>query len=255
MALEILEPVEQVTVNTLLYGPPKTGKTAGASSTGLPTLYLNADHRNALHFARQRGAEISEVRINGMSTLVDVTLAVEAGTFGRDDVIVVDPLSELYRVLLEEDSNRAIRPTLNQRGDVVVNLERWCRKMCDLEVNVVFVCHELIVPGEDDVLARVLPFTGTKNPSLGLKLAGMVDVLGYTGRVETKDGARFMAQLVEGGGRLGGDRFACLAEPNGAAEMNLQEWFAKIRSHEARPETPVEENNETAADAPQEEAS
>jgi hypothetical protein len=51
---------------------------------------------------------------------------------------------------------------------------------------------------------------------------GMVDVIGYCG-VQTDEGEpRYVAQLLPGGGRRGGDRFNVLGA---VREVDLTEWF------------------------------
>lgn len=209
-------------VNVLLYGPPKSGKTAGACSAPEPVVLLNADLPNASRYAHSR-REILELQFEGFETLVDVVRALGDGTLDAGTV-VVDPIGELHRHLLEEASNRAVRPTLNQYGDVGVHLERFCRALCEAPVNTVLVCHEQPVKDEASGVIERLPWTGTTNPALGHKLMGMVDVVGYCGLSERDDGElEYVAQLVNGGGRRGGDRFAVLGL---ARTLDLSEWFA-----------------------------
>jgi hypothetical protein len=81
---------------------------------------------------------------------------------------------------------------------------------------------------------EVLPFTGSaSNPSLGRKLMSMVDVIGYTARVEQEDGnVQYVAQLIPAKGRRGGDRFDVLGD---FRPLDLSEWFAAMAaaSHDA----------------------
>lgn len=194
-------------------------------------MLLNADLPNAPHYARERDVEgrILEVAFEGLSTLADVIIGVEQERNGAAklvDTIVVDPIGELHRRLLEEQSNRAIRPTLQAYGDVSVHLERFCRRLCELPVNVVFVCHEFPVKDEATGTIERLPYTGTTNPALGQKLLGMVDIVGYTGVIEREDGSKlYAAQLIQAGGRRGGDRYAVLGD---LQPLDLSAWLALI---------------------------
>jgi hypothetical protein len=98
-----------------------------------------------------------------------------------------------------------------------------------MPIHAVFVLHENSVKDEESGSLERLPFTGTKNPVLAEKLMAMVDVIGYTGVVEEKgDGNRvhYVAQLVSGRGRRGGDRFGVLGT---SRELDLAEWLEVIR--------------------------
>jgi hypothetical protein len=231
MALKLREPPTQTYPNVLLFGAPKTGKTAGACSAPGGVLLLNADLPNAPHYARSRDPDgrIMEVEFEGMSTLADVVIGIEQeanGSARMVDTVVVDPIGELHRRLLEDASKRAIRPTLPMYGDVSVHLERFCRKLCELPVNTVFVCHEFPVKDEASGQFERLPYTGTTNPALGQKLMGMVDIVGYTGVIERDDGTRtYAAQLFTAAGRRGGDRYDVLGD---FRALDLAEWFSRI---------------------------
>jgi len=253
MTLKIKDPVQPQFANVLLYGPPKTGKSAAAASTGTKTLYLNADVGNALFYARQlAGDALDEAEFEGLQTLIDI-YDVATKPDCPWETIVVDPISDVHRTLLEERSNLAVRPSLNQRGDVSVELERWCRNMCKYgQTNFIVIAHELVIePEGGDVQYR--PFTGVNKPTLGNKLAGMVDVIGYTGVLEAENKTHFVAQLREARGRVAGDRFNCIANEQGWAELNLAEWFALIGAAKAAASpSDSETDNKTAATAEKE---
>jgi hypothetical protein len=74
-----------------------------------------------------------------------------------------------------------------------------------------------------------LPFTGTSNPDLGQRLVEMADIVGYAGRLETENEVKFVAQLFNGNGRRGGDRFGVLGD---YAELDLKHWFDTIAGAE-----------------------
>jgi hypothetical protein len=224
MALKLVSPSQEPpTLNVLLYGPPKAGKTVGASSAPGPVLYLNAERPNATRFAhRLRGDELHEVRLEGLSTLIDVIDHFRSGK-AEERTVVLDPVGEAHRLLLEEASDRAIRPKIQEYGDVSTHLERFCRALCDLPVNAVFVTHETAV--KDDEAGQRLPFTGTSNPAPAAKLMAMVDVIGYCGVVEPDDDGpvRYVAQLVTANGRRGGDRTGTLGK---LRDLDLADWVA-----------------------------
>jgi hypothetical protein len=210
--------------NVLLYGPPKTGKTAGACSAPGAVALVNLDLPNATQFAHSRDGEgrIHEIEFEGMQTLIDLHEAVHQKP--AFDTVVVDPIGELHRRLLEEASGRAVRPTLNQYGDVGTHLERFCRMLCEAPVNAIFVAHETPVKDEASGTMERLPWTGTTNPALGQKIMGMVDIVGYTAVLEVEGQAEpdYVAQLISAQGRRGGDRFNALGDWR---KLDLTEWF------------------------------
>jgi len=86
-----------------------------------------------------------------------------------------------------------------------------------------------------------LPFTGSKTGSqgaLGAKLAGMVDIIGYTAvhEVEGEPEPHYAAQLISRKGRSGGDRFDCLGK---FRDVDLMEWFELAGVHTTS--LPIEE--------------
>lgn len=220
--LELVTPSEDVNINVLLYGPPKTGKTIGACSAAKPLLHVNADRPNATRLAHDM-YEFDEVRFKGLDTMIAVMAALDEGHYRT---VVLDTLGEMYRVLLEDLSGRALRPKIQQYGDTGTHLERFCRALCDKPVNVVLVCHEIGLEDEEAGLIERVPYTGTKNPILGEKLMAVVDVVGYTGVVREGDDVSYIAQLFSGGGRKGGSRWPQLGR---ARELNLEEWETTIR--------------------------
>ena len=164
--------------------------------------------------------------MEGLQTFTDVILRFRDGD-APEKTVVLDPVGDARRILLEEMSNRALRPPIQLQGDANIHIERFCRALCELDVNVVVVAHELATKDEEAGGFERVPFTGTKNPALGNQLIQMVDVIGYCGVVEGEDGAdpRYMAQLISGNGRKGGDRFDVLGK---ARDLNLSEWHSLI---------------------------
>lgn len=229
--LTFVVPHDEPNMNILLYGAPKTGKTVGASSVPGPVLYLNGDRPNATRFAHGlRGDDLREVRVEGLQTIIDATHELESGDYRS---VVVDPVSDVYRLILEDLSGRALSPQIQQYGDTGTYLERFCRELCEKPVNTVFVCHETAVKDEDSGGFERLPFTGTSNPALGAKLMAMVDVIGYTGVVagEGDTPPQYVAQLINGKGRRGGDRFGVLGPMR---DLNLGEWVSLAKKATAQ---------------------
>jgi hypothetical protein len=234
MPLSFVEPPVAPKRNVLLYGPPKSGKTAGACSAPGPILLLNADLPNASWYAheraRQAGEEhLHEIEYKGFESLTDIGFAIERGNLAGPDgctieTIVVDPVNELYRMLLEQLSDRALSPSLPTYQAVTVHMERFYRALCkNRGYNVVFVAHEMPVKDESTGVVERLAQTGTTNPSLGQKLMAMVDVIGYTAVVESGEKYTYLAQLVNAKGRRGGDRFDSLGP---VQPIDLAAWFA-----------------------------
>lgn len=221
MTLQFVKPSPDPHLNVLLYGPAKSGKTVGATSVPGPVLLLNGDTTNATRYAHLlHGDQLREVRFEGLETLIDAANAVESGDYAS---VVLDPIGDIHRIILEGLSKRAVRPSMNQYGDTTTHLERFCRALCEKPLNAVFVAHETASRDETSGGFEHLPWTGTSNPALGAKLMAMVDVIGYTGVVEQEGGGvKFMAQLITGRGRRGGDRFGVLGTTR---EIDIGEWI------------------------------
>jgi hypothetical protein len=231
--VKVVDPPTGGKRSVLLYGAPKTGKTTGATSAPGPVLLLNADLPNASWFAHSRRDDLFEI---GYESFKDTLVAIGKGIANHDPTfgglvppiatIVVDPINELYRHVLEELGQRAVSPSLPTYQATSVHLERFCRSLCETPMmNVVIVAHDLPVKDESNGDVERLPATGTNNPALGRRLMGMVDIVGFTA-VHEEEGAgyQYMAQLVNAKGRRGGDRFDVLG-PYRA--MNLTEWFSE----------------------------
>lgn len=240
MTLTFVKPPQTRRANILLYGPPKTGKSIAAGGAPGEILYGNGDTENALTEVHCRyGERIHEVRMGGpdpmkptaLNAMVDIHGLVTNGE-GTFNTVALDPLSDVRRLFLEQISGRSLNPQIAHYGQADTHLERFCRMLCDAPVNTILVAHELKVgEGED---TRWLPFTGSQsNPGLGLKIASMVDVIAYTGIIRAEDGEeRYVAQLVEGRGRLGGDRFNVIREDKSIpyTTLDLAAWFERINN-------------------------
>jgi hypothetical protein len=241
-ALQFTEPTAPPGLKVLLYGPSGVGKTTGALSAPGPILLLNAEGPDGPNYARQeQGRDIHEVEVTGYNSL-------EAAYFhlrdrlGPEPTVVVDSLGEVYRVLLEDLSGKAIRPTLPQYGEATVRLERFCRSLRDLPHHVVWVTGERALKDEETGGFERLPITGTTNPDLGSKVMAMATVTGYCGYLPPEgnpdgaSGGRWVAQLYNGYGRRGKDRTGRLMAAGGVVDVNLTEWVTLA----GRPTNPLE---------------
>ena len=239
-------------LSILAYGSPGTGKTAfacsGAYSGDGGVLLLNLDRKARTRFARSKKRDpegrIHEIAIPPFEAVdgkVKRHVLDLMGEISRSvaepqdffDWVVIDPIGELYRRLLEEESNRAIHlgtQGLNMRLAVTTHIERFCRFLADCPINSVFVCHELTEKDEATETFERLPFTGTTNTNLSGKIMAMVDIVAYTGVKQQEDGSKhYLAQLYPGGGRRGKDGFDALGD---SRELDLAEWVRVIREHE-----------------------
>lgn len=223
--MKFVTPPAAPKTNVLLYGAPKSGKSTAAASAPGPVLYLNTDLPNATWFAHRQHPGLLEVQYEGFHTMVEIVDSIQKKSLDPvPQTVVIDPVSELYRRLLEELSQRAVAPSLPTYGAVGVHVERFCRALCEADVNVVFICHDLPVKDESNGEVERLPATGTTNPALGRKLMGMVDIVGFTAVMEKDDGGHdYVAQLVNAKGRRGGDRFNVLGA---FRPLDLAEWFS-----------------------------
>lgn len=240
-ALRFVKPPVKPKANILLVGPPKSGKTIGAASSPPGVLLLNFDLPNASRQAHLRHPDgsIMEPEIplftEGSRPLFAFMMTVMKEIQRPDQdligTVVVDTVGELYRRLLEEFSNRSVRPSLPTYGEVSVQVERFIRGLCMApNVNTVICCHDMVLQnGEETVF---IPFTGTKAGSadLGAKLQSMVDILGYTAIIEQDGGEKQgIAQLIPLKGRNGGDRFDCLGDWR---PLDISEWLDTIERYE-----------------------
>lgn len=225
--LEFVKGGTDAGLNVLLYGPPKSGKTVGACSAPGPVLLVNGDRPNASRYAHKLHPDLEEVRPHDLSTLIGI-IELLTGDKNRFKTIVIDPVSELYRLVLEGLSGRALSPQIQMYGDSGTHLERFARMLCELPVNTIFTAWEMREKNEETGGYERLPFVTTKSGSAVFagKLMAMVDVIGYTGIV-TEDGQepRYMAQLIDTKGRRGGDRFGVLGP---ARDVNIAEWDSEI---------------------------
>ena len=170
----------------LLYGPPKTGKSAGAGSTPGLIGYLNTEQPNSTEYVHERDTDnrIMEVRMtkDPKPILSEVMRSCFPKTGTGFDTWVLDSVGELHRRLLHAQSRGAV-PHARRLWRRAREVEDFCRFMVEAPCNFVIVAHDNAVKDETTGAFKSLPFTGTSNPSVAKKLLGMVDVIGYTGAI------------------------------------------------------------------------
>ncbi len=232
MSLEFAAPPAETTLNALLYGPPGVGKTANACSAPGPILVVNAEPGNPLRFARELhgNGQIHEVPISNKGACATLdSIYAHLTDSPEERTVLVDSVGELYGKVLRDIAGDG-RPTLPNYGDATTKVERFCRALIDLPLNVVLIAHEAPVKDEEAGNFERLPVTGTSNPALGVKLMAMVDVVAYCGRKEDDDGTvTYLGQTVTADGRRGKDRTNRLGK---FSELDLAEWINKANGGE-----------------------
>lgn len=226
--LTFVEPTEvEPTMNILLYGPPGTGKTMGAATAPGPILWLNAEGPGAIRLAREtHGDKIREVALEGMSDFDEAYLYLLSDEGKEIKTLVVDTLGEAYQIFFNEIEGPR-KDHLKNHGDVQTKIERFVRTIRDLPVNVVVIAHEQIDDGEGGATRR--PMTGGKK--LPEKIMALVDVVGYTGVIPANEEEgtprRYVAQLIESGGRRAKSRWESLGD---FPDLDLTDWITTATS-------------------------
>lgn len=228
MTLTIVEPQARPnTLNILLYGAAKSGKSVAACSAPGPVMVVNAEGPEALMYARRHhpDKEILEIVFEGKQTLDDVYPYLTGNNEAGVQTLVLDSIGEIYAKLLEELGG--YRPTQQNYGDVNTMIRRFVRAIRDLPVNVVLICHEKIDDAGDDRIVR--PKTGGQQ--LPEELMAMVSVVGYCAVADLEENGekrpRYVAQLVEDRGRRAGDRTGVLGDWR---PLDLAEWLAAVEA-------------------------
>ncbi len=229
-------PATPQTYNVLLYGNPKSGKSTAAATAPGPILWLNAEGPGALGYARktakQRGTDILEVSIDkrrrdSTRVLDEVYRHVTSGQDPAVATVVVDTLAKLRDALIAELVVKGAKNTLQQFGEVADKLGGFIVALRDLPVNVVLIAHADMRDSDEDGRV-VVPLIGGK---LTDTVPGEVDVVAFCAPLTTDDdGTRYFGQLVEGRGRIAGDRSGALAGPQGIRELDLTERLTAYRT-------------------------
>ena len=213
----------------ILFGPSGVGKTTAAWSAPEPVLALTTEPDRRTRFARrlhveQRGRDVRESLIKNRKQLEQGYLYARNPENGIKTV-VIDTVAQAYRLALEyEMGNPNGKPTLPNHGDATAWLERYLRHWMELPLNVVLVCHELIVQ-EGETTERI-PRMSTNQPGLALTVESTVDVAAYCGVVPNEEGgARYVAQVVPAGGRHVKDGTGDLANGTEPIPLDLTAWL------------------------------
>lgn len=229
--LEFIKPEEyQTKINVLLYGPPGTSKTTGATFLPGPLLFLNAEGPNATMFARQ---------LHGNEKFLEYPITCKADldkayVFLRQnpkDVrsVVLDKIGELYRILtseMVENRGQTGMPDQRMYGEANIIIEKFCRILRNSVYNTVLIADEQV--DHDELTGEGIRMPATGGKQLPRSLTGMVDVVGYTGAVISDDGVRYVSQLVSARGRYGKDRTGKLGV---VADTNVGHWLEVMKGN------------------------
>ena len=226
----VTAPPAPKTYNVLLYGQPKSGKSTAAATAPGPILWLNAEGPGALGYARKtattRGTPILEVAVDKRSkdctrVLDEVYRHVRDAKEPAVATVVVDTLAKVRDALIAELVVKGAKNTLQQFGEVADKLGGFINALRDLPVNLVLIAHADMRDSDEDGRI-VVPLIGGK---LTETVPGEVDVVAFTAAHRTDEGVRYFGQLVEGKGRIAGDRSGALAGERGVRELDLSEWL------------------------------
>ena len=228
------EPPAPTHLNTLLYGPPGSGKSTAAATSPGPILWVNAEGGNALAFARkiarERDTRILEVRIDPndqtapltvKQTLSEVYRLVRSGGEPQVQTVVVDTVAKLREALAAQIVVPGAKNSIQQWGDVAKALGGFVKAFRDLPVNLVLLCHEEVSDVEGDRIVR--PLIGG---ALSETIPGEVDVMAYCGAHREENEVVYLGQLVEGRGRRAKDRSGSLGS---VRPLDLTEWLQAFR--------------------------
>lgn len=246
MTLTFVEPTGRRRFTTFLYGPEGSRKTTGAASAPDPIIYLNADRKDGLAFARRLFPEkdYREVRVTGLSTLHETVLYVREHP--EVETVVIDTIGRTFDLVLRDQAKDDKRATTPEIGVVQQEIERFIETLIEEDVNVVLVAHDMTVEtsgSEHDgtLMREQMPMCGTSKPSFPRKLMRLATVVGYCGVIGEGENRRGVAQLFEAGGRRAKDGTGALAGEDGFRDVDLSEWVAAVDAFYA----PASSNDKT----------
>jgi hypothetical protein len=233
VTLAIVTPTSQQRFSALLYGPEGSRKSTAAASAPGPILYLNADRRDGIRFARSLypGKDIREVRVEGLETLHETAFYLREHP--EIETVVLDTMGRIFDLVLRSTAKNDKHATLPEIGDAQTEIERFVELLIEEDVNVVLVCHDMTVETSgsehDGTLTREqMPMTGTSKPGFSRKLMRLVAVVAFCGVQGEGEQRRGRAQLFEAGGRRCKDGTGALADADGFRDLDLTEWAQAI---------------------------
>lgn len=173
------------TLNFLVYGDPKIGKSTFAIKGGK---VLIADCESGYRFMGMNGLDGDIAEIQKFSDMRDVY---DIASKGEYELIVIDPVNELLEKLMEDTRKIAgmcqsdkISLTMKGWGYVKTTIKRMLKGFRDLNINVLIIAH---TKEEDfDGITKKSP---RFDANLSKDLMGMMDVIGYM-RLATIDGEK-----------------------------------------------------------------
>jgi hypothetical protein len=242
LTLELVTPTSTQRFSALLYGPEGSRKSTAAASAPGPILYLNADRRDGIRYARSLypKKDIREVRVNGLQTLHETAFYLREHP--EIETVVLDTVGRIFDLVLRSLAKNEKHATLPEIGDAQTEIERFVELLIEEDVNVVLVCHDMTVEThgaeQDGTLTREqFPMTGTSKPGFSRKLMRLVAVVGFCGVMGEGSERRGVAQLFEAGGRRAKDGTGALAGADGLRDLDLTEWATAITAFYAHSNT------------------
>ena len=242
MTLTVVEPAVVHRFSALLYGPEGSRKSTAAASAPDPNLYLNADRKDGIRFARSLypDKELREVRVEGIGTLHETIFYVREHP--EIETVTIDTVGRTFDLVLRSLAKDDKHATLPEIGHAQTEIERFVEALIEEDVNVVLVAHDMTMEtsgSENDgtLLREQLPMTGTSKPGFSRKLMRLVSVVAFCGVTGEGEQRRGQAQLIEGWGRRAKDGTGALAGADGIRDLNLSDWAEAIEAFYAQPST------------------
>ena len=240
MNLMFAGPVTAHRFSALLYGPEGSRKSTAAVSAPAPNLYLNADRKDGIRFARSvyPDKDVREVRPTGLATLHETAFYVRENP--EIATVTIDTVGRLFDLVLRDTARDDKHATLPEIGNAQTEIERFVELLLEEDVNVVLVAHDMTVEtsgseGDGTLVREQMPMTGTSKPGFSRKLMRHVSIVGFCGVIGDGEQRRGVAQLFEAGGRRAKDGTGALAGEDGFRATDLTEWAEAISAFYAPP--------------------
>lgn len=227
------------TLNIVLYGRPKVGKTAGACTAPGPVLHVNAEGPDSVAYALNRdGDKVRSVSFTGRKMFPEIVAYL--GDEGSDvQTVVLDTVGAMYDLMLSQERSRDPRKSYGAVNDALRAHLTW---LFAQHRNVVVVAHEKeIGDGEDTIFVPSIP---------GRQILPYIEqnatIIGYVATVPEEDGSETrVAQLSPGKGRTCGDRTDSLGRWR---SLDLTEWAEVVaKAHKSKPAEKAEPDAKKAA--------